>query len=70
MQVGDLVELSAYGKKIDGNHFLVGKIGLVTRRPSNGYYLKVKWMHPRFNNPRAISRRELKYAKCPRSSAG
>jgi len=63
VQVGDLVELSAYGKKLDGNHFLVGKVGLVTRQHHGGYYFKVKWIHPRFNKPRAMSRRDLKHAK-------
>ena len=65
MQVGDLVELSAYGLK-HGGHFkgLEGKKGLVIdcRHGTHIALLKVHWFFPN-SRPYFINRRELKHVK-------
>jgi hypothetical protein len=65
MQVGDLVELSAYGLK-HGGHFrgLEGKKGLVigVRPGTVSLFLKIHWFFPN-SRPYFINRRELKHVK-------
>ena len=65
MQVGDLVELSAYGLK-HGGHFrgLEGKKGLIVdyRLGTASLFLKVHWFGIK-SSPYFISRRELKHVK-------
>ena len=64
MQVGDLVELSAYGLK-HGGHFrgLEGKQGLVIGyRPGTIPFMKIHWFFPN-SCPYFVSRRELKHVK-------
>lgn len=54
MQVGDMVELSAAGKKSQQNWAVVGKIGLVTEigvtMGSHGYPYQVEWYGVKHNN--------------------
>ncbi len=69
MQVGDLVELSAYGNSLEHNEYVVGKLGLVKEAESRFNTVKIEWIGTRIS-PRRYHRRELKYAKCLRSSAG
>ena len=63
MQVGDLVELSAYGRK-HGGHFktLEGKKGLVIAKHRGGFYWKVHWFGSPVH-PYHIGRREIKHVK-------
>jgi len=61
MQVGDLVELSAYGNSLKHNEYVVGKLGLV-RRVSRFSTVKVEWIGTGISVWR-YDRRELKYAK-------
>lgn len=69
MQVGDLVELSAYGNSLGHNEYVVGKLGLIKEAVSRFSTVKVEWIGTRISVWR-YDRRELKYAKCLRSSAG
>ena len=70
MQVGDLVELSAYGNSLKHNTYVVGKLGLVIREPGDlvpnswprANMFKVEWIGTRISVWR-YDRRELKYAK-------
>ena len=63
MKVGDLVELSAYGRK-HGGHFkaLEGKKGLVIDDHPGGYYWKVHWFDSPVR-PYRLGRKELKHVK-------
>ena len=63
MQVGDLVELSAYGLK-HGGHFraVKGKKGLVIAMRSGGVYWKVHWFDSPVG-PYHIRRKEIKHVK-------
>ena len=65
VQVGDLVEFSAYGQS-SGGHFsgLEGKNGVVIDiRHGTIPFLKVHWFHPWSRDAYWINRRELKYVK-------
>lgn len=68
MKVGDLVELSAYGKnRKDLTRMLgtLGGVGLVTKRASGGYGYggwQVLW-YGRFTRPIRMDRKCLKHAK-------
>ena len=64
MQVGDLVELSAAGKKIQSNYLVVGLVGVVSRVDRTmPYSYKVYWFQkPNFKWPN-YGRRELKFVK-------
>ena len=66
MKVGDLVELSSYGRKLKMfKHVRHGDVGLVYEKDK--YYFRVRWCNP----PRKgvylrytrYTRRDLKYAK-------
>ena len=68
MKVGDLVELSAAGKKIQSNYLVVGLVGVVQKISDNDailYPYKVYW----FQKPKGFGlcpnygRRELKFVK-------
>ena len=67
MQVGDLVELSAYGKKIQPNSPLHGKRGLVVETRPNGYWYKVHWFRD-YTCRIVMSRRDLKHVKAKKST--
>ena len=54
MKVGDLVELSAYGKKLKGFKWLLGHHGIVIAPPSRYGLYQVHWFgKPRNWMPRA-----------------
>ena len=68
MKVGDLVELSAYGrKKRYDNRHLMDKIGLVVAQHPGGFYWKVHWFQTN-NHPFHISRRDIKHVKVKKST--
>lgn len=66
MKVGDLVELSAAGKKIQSNYLVIGFVGVVQKISDNDailYPYKVYWFQkPNFKCPN-YGRRELKFVK-------
>ena len=68
MKVGDLVELSAYGRKHNG-HFktLEGKKGLVIARRGGGFYWKVHWFGSK-GVEYTISRKEIKHVKVKKNT--
>ncbi len=68
MKVGDLVELSAYGKnKKYDNQYLLGKVGLVIGyRPGTEYYWKVHWFGVNCR-PYFIGRRDIKHVKAKKN---
>ena len=66
MKVGDLVELSAYGKKLELNAEHRGQVGLVVRTDAgttaHGHIaISVVWAGD--TNPSLNIRQDLKYAK-------
>ena len=65
MQVGDLVELSAYGRKLKSNEFARGKVGLITRAGKTKYgpcqHINVAWCGEIKTTYQV--RRDLKHAK-------
>ena len=69
MKVGDLVRLSAYGKKLKQNHMLakLDPVGLIVRSKSFSIHVWVKWcgndkrMDQQGHQP--FFRNDLKYAK-------
>jgi hypothetical protein len=68
MKAGDLVELSAYGKKMDYLGWLPkGSVGLVTERSLSGYGIwRVLWYGATWqgnNRQTRMDRRCLKHAK-------
>jgi hypothetical protein len=67
MQVGDYVELSAYGKKIQTNKVLCGKRGLVVESRPNGYWYKVHWFRDYVYHV-TMCRRDLKHVKAQKST--
>ena len=63
MKVGDLVELSAYGRnKKDDNQYLLGKVGLVIDHHPGDFYWKVHWFGVN-SRPFFIGRRDIKHVK-------
>jgi len=62
MKVGDLVELSAYGKKRHHNKYILDKTGLVIAHKPGGFYWKVRWFQTTLR-PYYISRKDLKHVK-------
>lgn len=44
MKVGDLVQLSAYGKKLTCNYHQINNVGIVVKLHGYGdYYLQIQW---------------------------
>ena len=67
MQVGDLVELSAYGKnKKYDNQYLLGKVGLVIDHHPGDFYWKVHWFGVN-SRPFFIGRRDIKHVKAKKT---
>jgi len=66
MQVSDLVELSAYGKKRFANKYMLDRRGLVIGTGGDGYYWEVHWFDLNFKS--YMSRRELKHLKAQKST--
>ena len=59
MQVGDLVELSAYGKKLKCFLRLHGHHGIVIKRLHEYSVWKIYWFGKAFNN--VMSRKDIKH---------
>ena len=66
MKVGDLIKLSAYGKKrLYNSKIAKTEVGLIVGfNPNLNYPYKVRWTKaaPLYRVPHSHSRRELKYA--------
>jgi hypothetical protein len=67
MQVGDLVELSAYGRKRCHSKSLWDKMGLVIEYKPSGFYWKVQWFETK-GRPYYISRKDIKHVKVKKST--
>ena len=68
MKVGDLVELSAAGKKVQCNRLFRGKIGLVLEEGNRFNPYKIHWISDSYNlKSWYFKRRELKHFKGKRS---
>ena len=66
MKVGDLVELSAAGKKIQSNYLVLGLVGVVREISDNDrilYPYKVYWLQKPNLRLTNFGRRELKFVK-------
>ena len=61
MKVGDLVQLSAYARRLKRNCARVDDVGIVTSKSIWGWF-DVKWASDGLID-RAIDRREIKHAK-------
>jgi hypothetical protein len=61
MKIGDLVELSAYGKRLKDHAHVRGKLGLVIEKHHSYGWWRVQWV----GSPLRIihSRKDLKIAK-------
>ena len=68
MNIGDLVTLSAYGRKKHYNGGISeGDIGLITRISRGSYPYQVEWIKSRSSySMMGHSRRELRYANTKR----
>ena len=60
MQVGDLIELSAYGKKRKGWRWLHGTHGIVTKRVSELSWWRIHWFDKLTN---IMKRKDIKHVK-------
>jgi len=65
VQVGDLVELSAYGKKLIGFAWLHGYRGIVIKRLHAYSVWKIHWFGRTFNN--VMKRKEIKHVKAKKT---
>ena len=64
MQVGDLVELSAYGKKRKGWQWLHGSHGIVTKRVHMLSWWKIHWFGKLTN---VMERKHIKHVKAKKN---
>jgi len=65
MQVGDLVELSAYGKKLVSFWRFRGATGIVTKRVHELSYWRIHW----FDGPNNVmKRKDIKHVKAKKTS--
>ena len=65
MQVGDLVELSAYGTKLKGFAWLHGYRGIVIKRLHVYSVWKIHWFGRTFNN--VMKRKEIKHVRAKKT---
>jgi hypothetical protein len=65
MKVGDLVELSAYGKKLKCFSRLRGHRGIILKRLHEYSIWKVHWFDKTFSN--TMSRKDIKHLKAKKN---
>jgi len=65
VQVGDLVELSAYGKKLKGFAWLHGSHGIVIKRVHEYSVWQVHWFDKAFKT--RVKRKEIKHVKAKKA---
>ena len=61
MDVGDLIQLSAYARKLKRNKNRLQDVGIIVKRTQWGWF-SVKWASDGYVET-AVDRREIRYAK-------